>query len=210
MLFGRHYEKYLKYYHYTVIVSTTYLLFYLYSTADFHHLQKIDWTNLHLRDFYPIINQEKIDKTCNQIFYVMMIQTFVLYTNPGFKNIHWNVFFKNVVQMLFLYVFKHSQTMIQMSSLYYMFDILDYLYYVKHYIPNLLTQMMYFICLYIYEFFRAFYIFLCFKESLMLIQKKNEEFTNDNLEYFTLFFILSYMMASYLIDVIPLFFIHKK
>ena len=209
MIFGQqHYQSYIKYYHYTVIVSTTYLLFYLYTSANLNHLYEIDWSNLFLRDFLPIIHHENVVKMSTQIFYVLMIQTVVLYTNPGFKSQHWNIFFKNVSQMLFLYVFKHSQTMMKLVGLHYMFDLTDYLFYVQHYLPDPLTRLMYNTHLYTKEFLMAFYVFLSFKEFFLLLQVVDQDFKheNDKIEYCVYFFTVCTVIAYYVIDIFPTFY----
>lgn len=208
MIFGQQYTNYIKYYHYTVIVSTTYLLFYLYTSADFQHLFKIDRSNLFLRDFLPIIHDENVVKMSTQIFYVLMIQTFVLYTNPGFKTQHWNIYFKNIAQMLFLYVFKYSQTMMKLVALHYMFDVSDYLFYLQHYIPDPLTKLMYSTHLYMKEFLMAFYVFISFKEFTLLLQIVDQEFKheNDKIEYYVYFFTICTIMAYYVINVFPTFY----
>ena len=71
MLYHQGYKSYIRYYHYFVIASTTYLLYRFYSNVDFHHLKNIQWNNLYLRDFYPMIHQNKVEDISYDIMMVL-------------------------------------------------------------------------------------------------------------------------------------------
>ncbi len=226
MLYHAEYRSYIRYYHYFVIASTTYLLYQLYSNVDFHHLKNIQWNNLYLRDFYPMIHQNKVEVISYDIMMVLFSNTIALYVNPGFQNDHWNIVFYNIGQIIFIYTLQHCHTVMKIVAFYHMVNLYVYVYFIQRYIPNKMTQMIYQFYCYSFDFLFAFYTFLVFKECMLMNDVKVHGFerlsghgtdnhyhsapfgarNDEQVEYIVLTTILYFSIGLYTIYILELFF----
>ncbi len=226
MIYHQGYKSYIRYYHYFVIASTTYLLYRLYSNIDLHQLKNVQWNNLYLRDFYPMIHQNKVEDINYDIMIILCMNTVVLYINPGFQNDHFNIVFYNIGQIIFLYTLQHCHTVIKLVAFYHMVNVYDYLYYIQKYIPNKITQMIYQLYRYSFDFIFAFYTFLVFKESMLMNDVKVHGYerlsghgtdnhyhsapfgarNDEQVEYIVLTTILYFSIGLYVLHILDIFF----
>jgi hypothetical protein len=209
-----------------VIASTTYLLYRFYSNVDFHHLKNIQWNNLYLRDFYPMIHQNKVEDISYDIMMVLFSNTIVLYVNPGFQNDHWNIVFYNIGQIIFIYTLQHCHIVMKIVAFYHMVNLYDYFYYIQKYIPNKITQIIYQFYRYSFDYLFAFYTFLVFKECMLINDVKVHGFerlsghgtdnhyhsapfgarNDEQVEYIVLITILYFSIGLYVFYILELFF----
>ncbi len=207
MFYYQGYRSFIRYYHYFVIASTTYLLYKIYSNVDFYHLKNIQWDNVYLRDFYPMIPLNKVNDITYDIMMILLSNTIVLYINPGFQIIHWNIVFCNIGQIIFIYTLQNYHTVMKLVVLYHMFNLYDYyyfIYYINKYIPNKMTHMIYQFYHYSFDFLFAFYTFLVFKESMLMNEVKVHEY--QQVEFIVLTTILYSSIGLYVFYILDIFF----